>query len=159
MTSLERITDRLARAKVDFILCGGLAALLHGSSLLTRDVDVVCPMDSENLERIFEALAELNPCHRMTPQRLPFTLDQARAGGLKNLYLATDWGQLDCLGEIKGLGSFQDCLPLSQSLRISGLEIRTLTLDALITSKQAMGRPRDLHAVLELEALRLNSPN
>jgi hypothetical protein len=91
MKSLERITERLACANVDFILCGGLAALLHGSALLTRDVDIVCPMDSENLGRIFEALAELNPCHRMTPQRLPFTLDQARAGALKNLYLATDW--------------------------------------------------------------------
>ncbi len=95
----------------------------------------------------------------MSPQRLSFTLDQARAGDLKNLSLATDWGQLDCLAEIKGLGSFQDCLPLSQSIRISGLEIRTLTLDALIKAKQAMGHPRDLHAVLELEALRLHSPN
>ena len=158
MKSLERLTERLACANVDFILCGGLAALLHGSALLTRDVDIVCPMDSENLGRIFEALAELNPCHRMTPQRLPFTLDQARRGVLKNLYLATDWGQLDCLGEIKGLGSFQDCLPLSQSIHISGLEIRTLTLDALIEAKRAMGRPRDLHTVLELQALRSKTP-
>ena len=111
-------------------------------------------MDSENLRRIFEALSELNPCHRMTPQRLPFTLEQAQAAGLKNLYLGTDWGQLDCLGKIKGLGGYQECLPLSQTIRISGLEIRTLTLDALIDAKRAMGRPRDLQAVLELQALR-----
>ena len=154
MKTLERITERLARSNVDFIICGGLAALLHGGSLLTRDVDIICPMDSENLRRIFEALSELNPCHRMTPQRLPFTLEQAQAGGLKNLYLGTDWGQLDCLGEIKGLGGYQECLPLSQTIRISGLEIRTLTLDALIDAKRAMGRPRDLQAVLELQALR-----
>ncbi len=154
MNSLERITERLARSNVEFIVCGGLSVLLHGGSLLTRDVDVVCSMDSANLVRISGALDGLNPCHRMTPQRLPFTLEQAQKGGLKNLYLGTDWGQLDCLGEIKGLGRFQECLPLSQVIRISGLEIRILTLDALIEAKRAMGRPRDLQAVLELQALR-----
>ena len=154
MKSLERITERLARSNVDFIVCGGLAALLHGGSLLTRDVDIICPMDSENLGRIFDALAELNPCHRMTLQRLPFTREQAASGGLKNLYLGTDWGQLDCLGEIKGLGGFKECLPLSQTIQISGLKIPTLTLDALIEAKRAMGRPRDLQTVLELQALR-----
>jgi hypothetical protein len=154
MQSLERITERLADSKVDFIICGGFAALLHGGSLLTRDVDIICPMDSENLLRIFDALAGLNPCHRMTPQRLAFTKEQAEVGGLKNLYLGTDWGQLDCLGEIKGLGGFKECLPLSQTIRISGLEILTLTLDALIEAKRSMGRPRDLQTVLELEALR-----
>lgn len=154
MKSLERITERLSRANVDFIVCGGLAALLHGGSLLTRDVDIVCPMDSLNLQRIFDALTGLNPCHRMTPNRLPLTLEQIQAGGLKNLYLGTDWGQLDCLGEIKGLGGFQECLPLSQTILISGLAIRTLTLDALIEAKRAMGRPRDLQTVIELQALR-----
>lgn len=74
--------------------------------------------------------------------------------GIKNLYLTNDWGQLDCMGEIKGLGGYQECLPLSQVINISGLKIRTLTLDALIEAKRAMGRPRDLQTVLELQALR-----
>lgn len=33
-------------------------------------------------------------------------------------------------------------------------EVLQLVIDALITAKRAMGRPRDLHAVLELEAIR-----
>ena len=128
--------------------------MAHGSALMTRDVDVACRMESDNLLRLFNALESLRPVHRMTPQRLPFTRGQAEQGGLKNLYLSTDWGQLDCLGEIKGIGGYPECFARSEALDLDGCEIRVLTLDALIEAKRAMGRPRDLHAVLELEAIR-----
>ena len=139
---------------MDFVIAGGLGTLLHGSALLTRDVDVACRMEPDNLLRLFEAFAELHPVHRMTPQRLPFTREQAEKGDLKNLYLSTDWGQLDCLGEIKGVGDYSACLARSEPIDLDGMVIRVLTLDALIAAKRAMGRPRDLHAVLELEAIR-----
>jgi predicted nucleotidyltransferase len=61
---------------------------------------------------------------------------------------------LDCLGEIKGIGGYAECLRRSEPIEIDGQEVRVLTLDALIEAKRAMGRPRDLHAVLELEAIR-----
>gem|GEM_PF-3804793 len=72
------------------------------------------------------------------------------------LRMSMDWGQLDCLGEIKGLGGYEECLAQSEGVDLDGTEVRVLTLDALITAKRAMGRPRDLHAVLELEAIRRN---
>ncbi|MGH8048069.1 MAG: hypothetical protein ACREKL_12575 [Chthoniobacterales bacterium] len=139
---------------MDFVIAGGLGTLLHGSALMTRDVDVACRMDPDNLLRVFEAFEQLHPAHRMTPQKLPFTREQAERGGLKNLYLSTDWGQLDCLGEIKGIGGYTECLAESEPIAIDGATIRVLSLDALIRAKRSMGRPRDLHAVLELEAIR-----
>jgi hypothetical protein len=151
---LNRITQRLAEYHVDFVVAGGLGTLLHGSALLTRDVDVACRMEPDNLVNVFRAFEALRPVHRMTPQKLPFTLEQAEKGGLHNLYLSTDWGPLDCLGEIKGIGGFRECLAQSEEIELDGSLVRLLTLDALITAKRAMGRPRDLHAVLELEAIR-----
>lgn len=151
---LKEIIRRLAEYDVAFVLGGGFGVVAQGSSLVTRDVDVVCQMDPENLLRIYESLADLHPVHRMTSRRLPFTRDQATQADLKNLYLSTDWGQLDCLGEIKGLGDHAACLTRSEPIDIDGSVIRVLTLDALIDAKRAMGRPRDLHAVLELEAIR-----
>ncbi|GAT31911.1 hypothetical protein TSACC_2306 [Terrimicrobium sacchariphilum] len=127
---------------------------MHGSALMTRDVDVVCALDAENLVRIHTALDKLHPVHRMTPAKLPFTRDQAMSGGLKYLYLTTDWGQLDCLGEVKGVGDYKACLGSSEILEIDGQSMHVLSIDALIQAKRAMGRPRDLHAVLELEAIR-----
>lgn len=154
MPPLEPITCRLAEARFEFVLCGGLAALLHGSSILTRDVDVVCNMENENLKRLFVALQDLHPVHRMTPQRLPFTSEQAASQTFHNLYLSTDWGQLDCLGTVKGVGGYTDCLQMSEPIAMAGVVLKTLTLDGILQAKRAMGRPRDLQTVFELEAVR-----
>lgn len=154
MSDLTRITQQLSEHRVDFVVAGGLATILHGSALLTRDVDVACDMSPSNLIRVWSALEHLHPVHRMTPNRLPFTRELAEKGGVHNLYLSTDIGQLDLLGEVKGLGSFAICLENSEPIKIGGVAIRVLTLDALIIAKRAMGRPRDLHAVLELEVIR-----
>ena len=154
MKNLTRITQRLSEFQVEFVIAGGLGTLIHGGAQMTRDVDVVCRMEPVNLLRIFQAFENLHPVHRMTPQRTSFTREQAETGGLKNLYLSTDWGQLDCLGEIKGIGDYAECLAKSETFDLDGQSMHVLTLDALIEAKRAMGRPRDLHAVLELEAIR-----
>lgn len=154
MQGLKELVLRLQHGGVDFVLAGGFGVVAQGASLVTRDVDVACRMEPDNLLRLFAVFEELHPVHRMTPQRLPFTREQAANGDLRNLYLSTDWGQLDCLGEIKGIGGYAACLAESEPIELDGNIIRVLTLDALIRAKRAMGRPRDLHAVLELEAIR-----
>jgi hypothetical protein len=76
MSELTQIMQRLAAAEVRFVLVGGLASILHGSSLLTRDVDVACELSPENLLRVWEAVRDLNPVHRISPQRASFTHEQ-----------------------------------------------------------------------------------
>lgn len=159
MQELTRITKHLAEHRVEFVVAGGLGVILQGSALMTRDVDVVCRMEPDNLLKVFNSLEALHPTHRMTPQKLPFTREQVERSDWKNLYLSTDWGQLDCLGEVKGIGGYQACLAVSEPIQMEDVTIRVLTLDALITAKRAMGRPRDLHAVLELEAIRERQQN
>ncbi len=154
MEGLSDLVNRLHEGRVDFVLAGGFGAAAQGCSLVTLDVDVSCRMEPDNLLRLFNALENLHPVHRMTPQRRPFTREDAERGGLNNLYLSTDWGQLDCLGEIKGIGNYAACFAQSEALEIAGAIVRVLSLDAMITAKRAMARPRDLHAVLELEAIR-----
>ncbi len=154
MQGLNELVLRLQKGGVDFIIAGGFGVVAQGGSLVTRDVDVACRMEPDNLEKLFDALETLHPTHRMTPQKLPFTRDQALRTDWKNLYLSTDWGSLDCLGTIKGIGGYAECLAQSEIIDLDGLPVRVLTLDALITAKRAMGRPKDLHAVLELEAIR-----
>ena len=61
---------------------------------------------------------------------------------------------LDLLGEIVGGGGYADLLPHSQVVKLSGAEYRCLSLAQLIHVKRAAGRPKDLEAIAELEALR-----
>jgi predicted nucleotidyltransferase len=154
MENLKELVLRLDKQGCRFVIVGGFGAVSLGSSLVTRDVDVACDLAPGNLLRVWQALDGFHPVHRMTPDRLPFTREQAERGDWNNLYLSTDLGQLDLLGVVKGIGGFEECLANSEPVPIGGTELRVLTLDAMIASKRAMGRPRDLHAALELEVIR-----
>lgn len=154
MKNLTDILSILARHNVDFVVVGGYAVAAYGSSFVTQDVDICCDFSAENLMRIQRALGEMHPVHRMTPKRLPLILTPQNCEGLKNLYLDTDIGQVDCLGAVLGVGGFEDVKKRSVSIQIDDFSCRVIRLDALIEAKKAMGRPRDLAAVQELEAIR-----
>src|SRR4051812_28549747 len=110
MANLNDLLQRLHAGQVEFVLVGGLAAVVYGVSLVTRDVDVCCRFSPENLSRLQNTLSDLNPVHRMTPQRLRLGLPPEAPGSLKNLYLSTDLGVLDCLSEVLGVGNYDEVL-------------------------------------------------
>jgi hypothetical protein len=154
MAGLESLLERLVRGRVQFVVVGGYAAVAHGATLVTQDVDICCRFSPENLLRLQGAVAGLHSVHRMTPRRLPLALTEATCRGLKNLYLDTDLGQLDCLGSVLGIGDFDKVLKRSTRIKLPFGFCRILGLDALIVAKEAMDRPRDRAAVTELKALR-----
>jgi len=154
MPDTDLLLKRLIDHKVEFVIVGGFAAVTHGVALMTQDVDIACRFTSVNLLRLQAALSDLHPFHRMTPAHLPLALTRAKCRGLKNLYLATDWGQLDCLGEVLGMGGYDAVKKQSVVLNLEIGRCRVLGLEALIRAKKAMDRPRDREAVLQLEAIR-----
>lgn len=153
MPALESLLNRLTEHKVEFVVVGGFAAFAHGVSLLTEDIDICCRFSPENLMRLQKALADLHPMHRMTPSGIPLKLTPQQCEGLKNLYLRTDYGQLDCIGSVTGVGEFDAVKKESVTIKLPSGACRILGIDALIRSKQAMGRPRDKEAVLQLKAI------
>ncbi len=154
MHELTRLMRTLIEAEVEFVLVGGLAAVTHGSSLHTSDIDVCCRFTPENLLRLQEALRPLNPRHRMTPAKLPLELDEQGCRGLRNLYLVTELGVIDCLGEVAGLGDFDKVLADSMMVETAAGRFRVLTIDALIRAKEAMNRPHDRETVSLLRAIK-----
>jgi len=150
----RRLLDTLENGGVEYIVIGGLAAIAHGSSMLTQDVDVVYRRTPENAARLAAALAPLNPYLRGVPPGLPFQFDQETILNGSNFTLTTDAGALDLLGDMTGGGEYEDLLPFSEPLLIQGRTHATLSLDALIKAKRAAGRTKDLQAISILEALR-----
>lgn len=153
MAQLESLLERLARHNVRFVVVGGFAAVAHGVTLLTEDIDICCPFTVINLLRLQEAIADLHPVHRMTPNRLPLALTRATCKRFKNLYLDTDFGQLDCLSKIKGIGGYATVRRRCLKLPLAAGVCRVLRIEPLIKSKLAMGRPHDLLAVEQLRAI------
>ncbi|MDB6040200.1 MAG: nucleotidyltransferase [Verrucomicrobiales bacterium] len=104
MQSLADIIKRLHVAGVQFVLVGGIAAVRHGASYLTYDVDICIPLDRENFRKIAASIHDINPRFRQRKE-IPFELTDDLLDHLQNLHLITDLGPLDCLGEIKGIGA------------------------------------------------------
>jgi hypothetical protein len=154
MGNFENLLTRLIEHEVEFVLVGGFAATAYGSTMLTQDVDICMRFSPDNLMRLQKALSDLHPVHRMTPQRLPLRLTPETCASLKNLYLDTDLGQLDCLGLIQGVGDFEEVKRHSIEVCLPAGVCRILSLDALIWSKEAMKRPRDRESLLQLRAIR-----
>lgn len=145
------LLKRLADAGVEFVLVGGMAAAAHGSSLVTEDVDVCIRFDAETLERILRSLDGLHPRQRMTAQRPELSADPSTYVGWRNLYVVTDAGQLDFLGQVTGVGGFEDVARNAMTLDLGTFSCRVLGLEDLIRAKRALGRPKDLRAAAELE--------
>jgi len=153
MTQLEQLLAALSDAGVEFIIVGGVAARAHGSSRLTDDIDICYARSPANLTRVVNALAPLAPYLRGAPRGLPFDWSVVTLRAGLNLTLTTTAGPIDLLGEITGGGRYEDLLPHALTITIFGRDVQLLDLPWLIRVKRAVGRPKDLEVIAELEAL------
>lgn len=154
MIQVEPTLRLLIEHQVEFVIVGGVAISAHGSSYLTYDLNVAYARTRDNLKRLAAALAPYHPRPRDFPADLPFVWDEQTLRQGTNFTLTTDLGNLDLLGEVKGLGDFDRVRAQSVVLTLFGMKCRVLSLDALIIAKRAAGRTKDLLALPELEALR-----
>jgi len=138
---------------VQCVLIGGFAAFLQGASTLTRDLDICYSREDENLVRVVEALRSVNAALRGAPKEIKFVLDaQTLKRGL-NFTFVTDIGDFDLFGEVPGVGDYSECLRYSDEAEIIGGNYRVLSLEKIISAKEAAGRPKDLLALPELRAI------
>jgi predicted nucleotidyltransferase len=154
VSDLNQLLQRLCDAEIDFVIVGGFAATLHGASLVTRDSDICAVLSSENVEKLREALRDLRPSHRLTPQKLSFLEIPEPGVAMRNLYLWTEIGPVDILGSIPGIGDFERVRAGSIDVDLFGRRCRVISLDDLIRAKEALGREKDLLSVKELKAIR-----
>lgn len=154
MTDFRRLVEALVAARVYFVLIGGLALVLRGSSRVTNDFDLCYSRDPANLERLAAALAPLRPRLRGAPPDLPFLWDARTLKSGLNFTLTTSAGDIDLLGEIAGVGPFEDVAKDATPLDVFGHLVHVMSLDALERAKRAAGRAKDLLDLAEIAAIR-----
>lgn len=150
----QALLTRLKGNGLEFVVIGGVSVVFHGAPVATFDLDICCSFGEENVRRIESAVADWHPIHRLTANRLPLEATRSSFPTLKNLYLQTDMGKLDCLSEVAGVGRFETVLQKSTIGSFGYGQFRILNIDALIDSKSAVGREKDLHAVRLLRAIK-----
>lgn len=146
----DQILTALNDAGVDYVLIGGLASQVHGSPSLTGDVDVCHSLDRDNLDRLAQALVDLEAVRRNLPPGLnaPVDAHALRAGDV--FTLSTRAGDLDLLAHPDPGLDFEALGRNATWVTILGVAVRVAGLDDLIAMKRAAGRPKDR---IELEIL------
>jgi hypothetical protein len=145
--SFREILEVLNRHQVEYIVVGGVAAVIHGAPITTFDLDTLVRVDQGNAERLLLALSELDARYREHQTRLKPTQGDILAGG--HMLLMTRAGPLDVLGFIGDGQRYEDLKSASSEVGTNVGMLRVLNLEELIRQKKAMDRPKD-RAVADL---------
>lgn len=153
MADLKQLLERLSDADIEFVIVGGFAAVLHGSTFVTRDLEVCTVLTEATVERLRTVLADLSPVHRIGGGRLSFLTEPSPGSTVRNLYLETDAGAIDLLTSITGVGEFERVRSGADEISLFGRRYLVMSLTDLIAAKRTLGREKDLLSARELEAI------
>jgi transcriptional regulator with XRE-family HTH domain len=148
---LHPLLGALVRHHVDFVVVGGVAGWVHGSSYPTYYLDVAYSRHSLNLERLAAALRDLRARWRGRPADLPIELDTRMLANGANFTFDTPAGKFDVLGDLTGVRDYETLRHEARIEFYEALEIRVASIDHLIAMKRSANRPKDQLMVLELK--------
>lgn len=151
---LDRLLERLTARGVDFVVIGGIAATVHGSAHITRDLDICYSTEPANLEALGAALVELRARLRGVEDDVDFVPDTATLKVTQVLTLETREGWLDLIAEPAGGPPYEKLRKRADRIEFKGLTLLVASIDDLIAMKSAAGRDRDVVAVEELKLIR-----
>jgi predicted nucleotidyltransferase len=140
------ILAELSAAGAQFLVVGAHAVAAHARPRATGDLDVWVRPTSENAEKVWSALVAFGaPLHELTEEDLT-SEDLVFQMGVEP-------GRIDILTTIEGV-RFEDAWNRRMTLDLGGQSIPLIGLDDLIQNKRALGRPKDLADLDELERSR-----
>jgi hypothetical protein len=148
-----RLLGTLTTHGVDFVVVGGIAAVLHGSPRLTHDLDVCFAPDSANLRLLAGVLIELNATLRGVTDDVPFVPDERTLRNVQLLTLSTDDGPLDVMVHPDGCPPYDRLRRDAERYDVGAFGVLVASIEDLLAMKRAAGRPKDLADVAELEAI------
>jgi predicted nucleotidyltransferase len=141
--ALAKILTTLSTDNIEYILVGGMAAVLHGAPVTTQDIDIVHRRTPENVARLLAFLKQTNARYRGQPKgRILFPTEEVLlASGHNNL--TTDLGPIDILCELAPGQGYEQLLPHTVAMESEGTAIKVVTLEKLIEIKTETGRAKD----------------
>lgn len=148
----EEIVERLAAQHVEYIVVGGMSAVIHGAGIVTQDIDLCFRRTPQNIARIVAALAPLKPRLRDFPPDLPFFFDERTIQLGTNFTFNIRDETIDLLSEMDAIGGYDQVIGDAETVEIAGHSVKVLSLEKLIQTKTAANRPKDLFALPVLQA-------
>ncbi|HYR57361.1 MAG TPA: hypothetical protein VEO95_01980 [Chthoniobacteraceae bacterium] len=141
--TFESLLVKLARARVDFLVAGGIAVCLNGFVRTTQDLDILVESSPENLARLLACLAEFGEgfARELTPADFP--LEEGAVRVIEDF-------TLDIFTLLRSR-TFADFIRTAHAIEVGGATVRYLSSEALIELKSRSPREKDQ---LDVAALR-----
>lgn len=140
---LQRVARALQHAKLEAVLIGNAAAALHGAPVTTLDFDFMFRVTPASLRKLKAFAREL---HAIVLKPYYPVSDLFRV-------VSDDLGlQVDFLATIHGVRSFESLRARSVSVTLGEVTLAVATLEDIVKSKRAAGRPKDYAVLSILEA-------
>lgn len=150
---IEALLKELVDAAVEFIVVGGVAAVLHGAPTTTQDLDIIHRQAPDNVRRLHRVLQKLDARYR-DPLGRGLRPSEAELSGSGQLNLSTQLGPIDPLCQLHDGRGYDDLVDHSELMTDDDLTIRVIDLDTLIQIKTSTGRAKDRLLVPVLLALK-----
>ena len=139
---LSLILEGLCIAGVEFILVGGLAAVVQGAPITTMDVDIVPRQTSDNLSRLLDFLKSIDACHRRLDNKIiPPALEHISGKG--QALFRTRLGPLDILAIIEGGRSYDNLIEHTIKIDFRNSKLLVLDLETLVELKKSSKDSKD----------------
>lgn len=147
---LSAILEGLLEAGVEFILVGGLAAVVQGAPVTTMDVDIVHNRSPENITNLTAFLNSIDAIYRRPDDKVIKT-NERNISGMDHFLFTTHFGPLDVLAFIEQGKTYEDLLEHTVEIEFRGHIIRVLKLKALVELKKKSTNPEDQQRLIVLE--------
>jgi hypothetical protein len=150
----DEILRRLTIRGVDFVVIGGIAAVLHGSAQATYDLDICYATDAGNLAALADVLTDLGARLKGIDEPLPFVSDATTLRRIELLTMVTSEGELDVISRPAGSPGYETLRRHAERFDLGGFSVLVASINDLIAMKAEAGRQKDLAAIEELEAIK-----
>lgn len=142
IAGLSALLEGLINAGIEFILVGGLAAVVQGAPITTMDVDIVHLQTSENIDKLIDFLKSIGAYHRRLDDKIIEPTSEHISGRGHALF-TTRFGPLDILAIIEEGQSYEDLIDTTVEIEFRGHTIRVLDLETLVKLKKSSKDPKD----------------
>jgi hypothetical protein len=159
VSDLNALLKGLSKVRIEFILVGGIAAVVQGAPITTFDLDIVHRQTDENIQKLMKFLESVEAIQRRPDDKV-LKPDARDLRGKGHLLLTTCFGALDILAVIEKDLGYDELLPSTVEIEFKGHNVHVLTLETMVALKRGAEAPEERYRLqIYEETLRVKNEN
>jgi len=155
-----KVFKALNKAKVEYVVAGGVAVVLYGYMRTTGDLDLIVHLEEKNLEKFYETLKSIG----YSP-KVPVTKEQFRDKKQRDLwkkekgmvvfsfvYKNPPFQLIDMF--VNEPIAFKELYKKKENIDVGGIKVPLINIDHLLKLKRQAGRNKDLDDIVQLNEIK-----